>query len=229
MTNSPSATLDPSGTRDRFLRLSTSLVCDAFDDLGEQVLAFHESVRPVNEGQPTLAGWAYPIAGRSDDRKGPDRLKLEVVDQVPTDSVTVWAANDAQGICLFGDLIASTLAARGSRGAVVSGGVRDIDAIRDLSFPVFARYVSPVQSIGRWIVTSHNEPVYLPGALGTKVRVAPGDFVFGDRDGCVVIPRSIVASVLEIAERTLATEARAREDGADGLSAIEMLERYGHV
>ncbi len=229
MTTTSSPNLDPSDIRDRFLQLSAALICDAFDDLGEPVPALHESLRPVNDDQPTLAGWAYTIAGRSDDRTGPDRLKLEVVDQAPPDSVTVWAGSDAQGICLFGDLIASTLVSRGSRGAIVSGGVRDIDAIRQLSFPVFARYVSPVQSIGRWIVTKHAEPIYLPGALGTKVKVAPGDFVFGDRDGCVVIPRALIISVLEIAERTLATEAKAREDGAEGLSALEMLERYGHV
>lgn len=229
MTTNPPTDLDPAGIRERFLKLSASLICDAFDLLGEPVPALHESLRPVNEDQPTLAGWAYPIAGQSEEREGPDRRKLEVVDQVPRDSVTVWAGNDAQGICLFGDLIASTLASRGSRGAVVSGGVRDVDAIRQLGFPVFARYVSPVQSIGRWIVTTHAQPVYLPGALGTKVRVAVNDFVFGDRDGCVVVPQAKLAAVLEIAEKTLATETKAREDGADGISAIEMLERYGHV
>lgn len=229
MTTTQAPAAERAAIRERYLRLSASLICDAFDELGEEVPALHESFRPVNNDQPVLAGWAYTISGNWDEVPGPDRKKLQVVDQVPEDSVTVWSGNGATGICLFGDLIATTMSGRGCRGAVVAAGVRDVAAIGDLGFPVFSQYVSPVQSIGRWVVTSHSHPVYLPGALGKRVRVAPGDFVFGDRDGCVVVPKDLVTSVLDVSERSLEKESQARADGTGGLSALEMLERYGHV
>src|SRR5690606_41844968 len=65
-------------------------------------------------------------------------------------------------------IFAGTMARRGCRGAVVDGGVRDVEAIsRELEdFPVFSRYRTPVQSIGRWRVTRHDVPIYMPGAWG---------------------------------------------------------------
>ncbi|MBO0850428.1 MAG: RraA family protein, partial [Pseudonocardia sp.] len=71
---------------------------------------------------------------------------------------------------------------RGAVGALVDGGVRDLKWLRRHGFPVFGRYRTPVQSIGRWRVTGAQEPVYLRGATSRWVTVHPGDFVLADED-----------------------------------------------
>src|SRR5690606_26919680 len=128
------------------------------------VTALDNGITRRTEQRQVVAGWAYPIEGRMANEKGADRLKLQGVDELPAGSVTVWAGTDAAGICLFGDLIAANMQKRGCHGAVVDGGFRDVSVISETGFPVFARYVSPVQSVGRWRVRTHGEPVTIRGA-----------------------------------------------------------------
>ena len=149
--------------RERYSRLATAVVCDVFDELDVDVPALEVGINRRTAQKQRLAGWAYPIEGQLMALKGADRLKLDVVDALPEGCVSVWGGTNASGICLFGDLIAATMQKRGCHGAVVDGGFRDVDDISATGFPVFARYVSPVQSVGRWRVTSHGEPIVLPG------------------------------------------------------------------
>lgn len=215
--------------RDRYAVLNTAVVCDVFDELEQDVPALGVGIRRQTAEQQRIAGWAYPIEGQLNAARGPDRLKLDIVDALEPGTVPVWAGTNASGICLFGDLIAATMQKRGCHGAVVDGGFRDVEEISATGFPVFARYVSPVQSIGRWRVTSHGEPVQFDGALGRPVTVTRDDFVLGDEDGVVVIPAAQVVPILERAEAIVRQEREARELSAKGMTAAEMLEKYGHV
>jgi hypothetical protein len=89
---------------------------------------------------------------------------------------------------------------RGSVGALVDGGVRDIHWLRQLGYPVYARYRTPVQSIGRWIVVEWQKPVYMRGATVRRVVVSPGDFILADGDGAIVIPQILLDETLRRAE-----------------------------
>lgn len=215
--------------RERYLKLNTAIICDVFDELELPMTALDNGITRRTFERQRVAGWAYPIEGRLMDERGADRLKLEVIDGVPSGSVTVWAGTDAAGICLFGDLIAATMQKRGCAGAVVDGGFRDVEEVSGTGFPVFARYVSPVQSVGRWRVTRHNEPVVLRAAMGGEVTVSPGDFVLGDEDGVVVVAAERVLEVLERAEAIVRQEEEQRKLSEEGMTAQEMLERFGHV
>lgn len=215
--------------RERYAVLNTAIVCDVFDELEIDVPALEVGIGRLTFERQRVAGWAYPIEGQLMAAKGADRLKLDVVDALPEDSVSVWGGTNASGICLFGDLIAATMQKRGCHGAVVDGGFRDVEDISKTGFPVFARYVSPVQSVGRWRVTSHAEPIEVAGALGRPVPVSLDDFVLGDEDGVVVIPASLVEQVLLRAEEIVRMEQEARRLSAEGMTAAEMLEKFGHV
>src|SRR6516165_6977538 len=103
---------------------------------------------------------------------------MEACEGLASGDISVWSG-DGEGICYFGELIAIGMKERGCAGALVDGGVRDIRWIQDQSFPVFARYRTPVQSIGRWKVNGWQEPVSLRGATSTYVTVNPGDFILG--------------------------------------------------
>jgi 4-hydroxy-4-methyl-2-oxoglutarate aldolase len=157
-----------------------------------------------------------------------DRRKMLAVDGVGPGEVTVWSGQ-GRGVCFFGELIALGMKRRGGAGALVDGGIRDVDWIARQRFPVYARYRTPVQSIGRWRVTAWQVAVEMPGATRRRVRVSPGDFVLADADGVIVIPRRVAEKVLVEAERLTRKEVRIRGELDRGASLEDVLERYGHV
>ena len=97
--------------------------------------------------------------------------------------------------------------ARGARGAVIDGLVRDVRQIEELGFPVFAAGIKPVDSMGRGVVTAYNVPVECG-----EVLVHPGDFVFADFDGVVVVPKAIVKQVIELAADKVRRENNSRAE-----------------
>ena len=214
----------------RYLEVDTSNAADVLDtlDLPHQGLAPAFAPYPATAGR--LAGWAYPIRGQMTPfryDKG-DADKMEACAQLQPGQVSVWSGG-GEGVCFFGELIAIGMQERGSTGALVDGGIRDVAWIGKHGFPVYARYRTPIQSIGRWKVTDSGGPVSLPGATMRHVRVEPGDFVLGDDDGVLVIPASVVDVVLERAEGLGAREKEIRADIAAGLSLADALAKYGHV
>jgi 4-hydroxy-4-methyl-2-oxoglutarate aldolase len=218
---------DAAALRTRFLAVDTSNVADALDELGysDQGLAAEFAALSGER----LAGWAFTIAGAMIPYQGSgDPAKMEACSRVGPGEVTVWAG-DGEGVCYFGELIALGLAERGSVGALVDGGVRDLKWLRDSGFPVFGRYRTPVQSIGRWRVTGSGQPVSLRGATTSRVTVRPGDFVLADADGAIIVPAEVVEATLERAEHLTRTEVKIREALARGLSLQECLEKFGHV
>jgi 4-hydroxy-4-methyl-2-oxoglutarate aldolase len=221
--------MDEQAIRTRFLAIDTSNVGDVLDRLGlrEQGLAPDFVPFPADAGR--LAGFAYTIRGQMApyDETG-DALKMQACSGISAGQVSVWSG-DGQGICYFGELIALGMQERGCTGALVDGGVRDVRWLGVHRFPVYARYRTPIQSIHRWRVTAWQEPVYLRGATSDRVVVNPGDFILGDEDGVIVIPRACVEEVLEDAERLTAQEQAIREELRQGLSLDEALRKFGHV
>lgn len=213
--------------RKRFLAVEAATVSDVLDDMGVRDQGLNPSIQAVT-GE-SVAGWAYTIAGQSVPYEGGgDPKKMEACQGIGPDEVSVWSGNGT-GVCYFGELIALGMLERGATGAIVDGGLRDVTALREHGFSVFAAYRSVVQSIGRWRVTEFQVPVYLRGATSTWVHVRPGDFVLADQDGAIVIPAELVDRVLVAAEAMTQTETSIRESLREGMSLEQALERYGHV
>jgi len=220
----------PQQLRERFAELDTSIVADVLDELGRPDQGLSAAFAPFPASAGKLAGPAFPISGQMSPSaiSGGDALKMEACAAVPSGTVSVWSGA-GEGVCFFGELIALGMQERGSVGALVDGGVRDVAWLGRHGFPVYARYRTPVQSIGRWRVTGYGSPVAMPGATVRYVTVAPGDYVLADEDGAIVVPADLLAEVLEKGEAMLAQERRIRAELARGLSLTEALERFGHV
>jgi 4-hydroxy-4-methyl-2-oxoglutarate aldolase len=224
-----SSTPEAEAIRQRYLKVDAATVADVLDKLGfpHQGLAAGFAPYPANAGK--LAGWAYTICGEMRPYAGSgDPDKMKAVDGLKAGCVSVWSGA-GEGVCFFGELIALGMKARGATGALVDGGVRDIEWIAKQRFPVYARYHTPVQSIGRWKVTACQVPAYLPGATKQRMIVNPGDFVLADVDGVVVVPSEAVEKVLNEAERLTATEIKIRAELDAGATLEQVLKKYGHV
>lgn len=216
--------------RRRYLAVDASNVADVLDQLGfpDQGLAPEFAPYPSTAG--TLAGWAFTIRGEMTPypMDAGDPAKMEACAQLTPGSVSVWSGR-GEGICFFGELISIGMKERGCVGALVDGGIRDVGWIGELGFPVYARYRTPVQSIGRWKVVDSGVPVPMPGATVPSVEVTPGDFILADTDGAIVIPADLAEQVLERAEGLGAREVEIRGELAAGLSLSEALAKFGHV
>jgi len=215
--------------RRRYLKVDAATVADVLDMLGLRDQGLAPSFAPFPAGAGKMGGWAYTIRGKMTRYPGSgDPDKMKAVDGVGKDDLTVWSG-EGRGVCFFGELIALGMKRRGCAGALVDGGIRDIEWIGRQRFPVYARYRTPVQSIGRWKVTAWQVPVELPGATSPRVKVRPGDFVLADTDGVIVIPGRFATKVLAQAESLTAKEILIRRDLGKGASVEDLLKKYGHV
>jgi len=221
--------MEPESVRKRYLNVDTATVADVLDTLGlpNQGLAPEFAPYPPSAGK--MAGWAYTIRGKmARYAASGDFRKMKAVDGVGKGEVTVWSGKGS-GVCFFGELIALGMKRRGCAGALVDGGIRDIRWIARQRFPVYARYRTPVQSIGRWKVTACQVPVDMPGATSKSVKVSPGDFVLADVDGVIVVPGKVAAKVLAESERLTKKEIRIRRELDRGATLEDVLAKYGHV
>ncbi|MCW0211018.1 RraA family protein [Achromobacter veterisilvae] len=215
--------------RQRFAKVDTANVADVLDTLGYLDCGLAQEFSPYPAHGGRLAGWAYTIRGQMTPYpQGGDAAKMEACHGISEGEISVWSG-DGEGICYFGELIALGMKERGCVGALVDGGIRDVRWIGEHGFPVYARYRTPVQSIGRWKVTDRQVPIYLRGATSTYVQVRPGDFILADEDGAIVIPMEVVEQVLVEAEKLTDTERQIRVELAKGLTLAQALEQYGHV
>lgn len=209
--------------RDRFGAIYTAALTDILDARGLRTQTLPPSIRPLSPGT-RLAGPAFTVLGRPAPDAPYDaslRKVLAMLGAIPPGHVGVYACR--QDVAAhFGELSATSLAARGVAGCVLDGGCRDVDFIRTAGFPVFCAHVTPEDSTGRWEL----EATQVPVTIGA-VRVEPGDWVVGDEDGVVVVPSAVAADVLQEAEEKAARESEIRAAVRDGMPPLEAYERYG--
>ncbi|HEY6396867.1 MAG TPA: RraA family protein [Solirubrobacteraceae bacterium] len=208
----------------RFSALYTGALTDVLDRHGYLQQTLPAELVPLRSGM-RLAGPVYPVLGRPHPGHDYDRSIrriLEMLGSVPSESVAVYETND-RAAAHFGELSAISLASRGCAGAVIDGGARDADYILREEFSVFSRYVTPQDCVPRWELLAHGEVTIVVGG----VRVSPGDWIVGDRDGLVIVPGEKLQEILREAEEKVATENEIRESVRRGTLPLEAYERYG--
>ena len=204
-------------------QLYTAVVSDAMDQIGVRNQAMREYLRPVH-GRQAFAGWARTIEC-SDVHYIPEepyKVEIEAVDSLLPGEIAVVGTHKSLRNAPWGELLSTAARARGARGAVIDGLVRDIVKIEELGFPVFASGIKPVDSMGRGIVTAYNVPVECGDVL-----VNPGDFVFADYDGVVVIPKDVVGEEIELATDKVRRENSSRAELMQGAYLGDVFKKYG--
>lgn len=191
---------------DRLTALYTGAVYDVLRGMGHPDQALPPEIVPLH-GSATLAGPVFTVEGELDEGMDAHDSLLRwtaFLGEAPSGAVVVCQPNDST-VSHMGELSAETLQLRGVRGYIVDGGCRDVAQLEQRGFPVWCRYTTPKDIVGRWAVRRTCEPIQVAG-----VAIATGDHVIADRDGVVVIPAELAGDVVSAAEEVERTEDRVR-------------------
>ena len=206
-------------------KLTTAVICDILDDLGFRNQAMSGSLFPLDDSYK-LVGFAKTILAY-DVFEIPDKpyvTEIEAVDSVKPGEVCVVCTNSSSSNGFWGELMATATVARGGRGAIVDGSIRDITQLKQMSgqFKVFATGRNPLDSKGRCLVSAYDCPIKCG-----NVQVNSGDLVFGDIDGVVVIPKAHIDEVIEKALHKISGENTVRGELRKGRLLKDVFEQYG--
>ena len=203
--------------------LYTAVISDALDDLGHRSQAMAEHLRPVGN-HVRFVGRARTISCMDTYHvsDNPYDNEIAAIDSILPGEVVVVATGGSRRNAPWGELLSTAAVARGARGAVVDGLVRDVRRIQEMQFPLFAAGIKPVDSRGRGEVVAWNVPVECGGVL-----VSPGDLVMADLDGVVVVPAAMVDEVVRLATDKVTRENHSRDELRNGAYLRTVYEKYG--
>lgn len=208
-------------------RSYVAAVCDILDGLGLRHQAMHQRLRPLlpDRDRCGLIGRARTIRWMevdAPDATDPYGLEIAAIDSLRSGDVVVHSTDHAGTNAPWGELMSTAAQVRGAVGCICDSQIRDCLKIIDLGFPVYYAGIRPLDSMGRARVMAYDIPVRCGDVL-----VQPGDTIFADYDGVVVIPRERLATVAELACEKAGKESLSRRDLQAGLTLREVFDRYG--
>jgi len=206
--------------------LHAAVLADVLDGLGYREQAMRPFVRPLDDSR-VLFGRArtglYMPRYHVEPGHDPYAVEIALVDDLGPGDVAVFACNGpTERIAPWGELLSTAARCRGAAGCVTDGLVRDVRQIREMGFPVFAGGIGPLDSKGRGEMMAMDVPVVCGG-----VRIAPGDLLFGDVDGVVVLPQAVADEAIARAFAKVTGEDHVRAALLEGRSLGEVFREHG--
>lgn len=212
-------------------KLSSAVIGDILDTLGFQHQFLPPEIRPLDP-KTVLVGSAMPVleadyfavrevSGRNPLSSQPFGMMFEALDDLKRNEVYI-ASGSSPRYALWGELMSTRAMHLGAAGAVLDGYSRDTHGVLRLGFPTFS-YGSYGQDQGpRGKVVDYRVAIEIKG-----VAVRPGDVIYGDVDGVLVVPREAVEETFHLALEKADKENQVRKAIQAGMSTVEAFERFG--
>jgi 4-hydroxy-4-methyl-2-oxoglutarate aldolase len=206
--------------------LYVAAVCDILDELGFRHQAMHQRLRPLLPdirncgfiGRSRTFRWMetdYIVEGN------PYGLEIEAMDSLNAGDVVVHSTDFSGTNAPWGELMSTISKRKGVAGCVCDSQIRDCVRIIEMGFPVYYTGIRPLDSKGRAIVINYDVPVRCG-----EVFVNPGDIVFADFDGIVVVPKEVEDEVFQKAKEKVNRENLSRTELLAGKSLREVFDKY---
>jgi regulator of RNase E activity RraA len=212
-------------------RLFTAVIGDVLDKLGYQHQFLPQAIKPLN---PTwvLAGRALPVleadyfasvalTGSNSLSRQPFGLMFQALDDLKPGEVYL-ATGASFRYALWGGLMSTRARQLKAAGAILHGYSRDTNEILALDFPTWSCGTYAQDQGQRGKVVDFRLPVEIEG-----VAIRPGDIVFGDRDGVLVVPQTVEGDAIREALEKVSAENQVRKAIEAGMSATEAYRRFG--
>lgn len=202
--------------------LGSAVISDILDDFGYRNQTLDHSIRPLNRNLKAV-GRAYPVLAADifETPEHPYDGLIASLDAIMPGDIYIVSLPSGRA-AVWGELVSNAAIARGGRGAIVEGCIRDTEKIEALGFPVFSSGYMPRDSKGRNVILQHRVPIEISG-----ITIQPDDLIFCDFDGIVVIPQSIEEEVIQKSLQKVSSENTVRDAIRGGMSVREAFDKYG--
>ncbi len=206
--------------------LYVPVVCDILDDLGYRNQAMHQRLRPLlpDPEHCGFIGRARTLRWMETDyvvEENPYGLEIEAMDSLGKNDVMIHSTDYGGTNAPWGELMSTIAKRNGAVGCVCDSQIRDCVRMMEMGFPVYYAGIRPLDSKGRAIVMAYDVPVRCG-----EVLVHPGDLVFADFDGVVVVPKKIENDVFQMAKEKVTRENLSRKELLEGKSLQEVYNKY---
>ncbi|WP_405174452.1 RraA family protein [Paenibacillus sp. FSL H8-0261] len=204
-------------------KLYSAVISDILDSLELRNQALPQHIRPLDPDM-VVCGYAKTVQVADVYRKPAQAYKkqIEVLDGMQPGEVFVGDVGGSERSAFFGELMSAATIVAGGRGAVIDGLCRDVKKIKQLGFPVFVKGTRPTDSYARNEVIDFDVPIKIG-----DVQIQPGDLIFGDIDGIVVVPKDVEDEVIAKAFEKVNGENMVREHILKGMKVSEVFEKFG--
>jgi regulator of RNase E activity RraA len=215
---------------EQFKKLYSGVVYDAmaFDLKMKKPFMLRKEVKPSWGFDEPLFGPAFTCKGERvlDEAHIDDTVRIKMFQKFYSGCVQVISSGGCREVAQFGDISGKLARKFGAAGAVIDAPTRDLKLIKADKFLLFADGAQSTDAYGKWQITEFETPLTMPGIHG-DVEIRPGDYVFGDPDGVLIIPKEIADDVLELAAKRLSQENIVRDGVADASDPQELYDRVG--
>jgi 4-hydroxy-4-methyl-2-oxoglutarate aldolase len=202
--------------------LYTPVVGDILDEMGCYHQFLPQPIKPINVGDK-LVGRAMPVL--MIDVYGPQKVPFgkltEALDQLKEDEIYVASGGDMR-CAYWGEILTATAKKRGAAGAVINGYYRDTEKVLEQNWPVFSRGRYAQDSCVRTQVVDFRCDIQVG-----DVWIKPGNLIFGDMDGVLVIPEMYEVEVIKKALKKARGEKLVRKEIENGMSSGDAFKKYG--
>ena len=210
---------------ERYSKLYTGAVIDIFQEMGYHNQWLGRECKCVTRqlGREAVAGFAFTIQWISDPL--PDEREkpaAKMVGSYPKNSMIVVDTGVDQVSGFWGELATTICLRNGVRGAVINGGAKDVGFVRQMDFPIFARFTSPVDGFAYSRLRGWQIPIWW-----NDILIRPYDMILADADGALVIPQDIAEQVLVETEKRSLSEDQTRDLLVGGTDPVEASEQTG--
>ena len=209
--------------RETLGRCYTGVVHDIMRGMGLRNFTLPCEIRPLIPEQ-ILCGPAFTIEGRPDDSADAHQTLLEWTGLLSkAESGHIWVCQPhTHDLAQMGELSAETLQKKGVLGCVLDGHARDTNFLLKIGFPTWRRSHTPKDIVGRWLPTATGIPIQIG-----EVRIEAGDYLLGDRDGMVRVPRKRAHEIAESSIAAMQTENKVRTAILAGTDPQEAYLKWG--
>ncbi|MFZ4453713.1 RraA family protein [Salibacterium aidingense] len=204
-------------------RLYSAVISDVLDSMGYRNQTLIPSIRPISRDM-SITGRARTVQAADVHREPehPYKKQLEVLDSIHPGDVFIGDVGGSARSAFFGELMAAAVKVSGGRGAVIDGYARDAARLLKQDFPLFTRGFRPTDSYARNEVLDYDVLIKCG-----EVTIHPGDLVFGDIDGVVIVPSFLEKEVIKKAIEKVEGENLVRDKILEGMKVSEVFEKYG--